>query len=769
MSEIMGYLDTQSDIQLMTNVHFIRKESKTTDLLFLLKGDAHLTIGDQKYKMTADDLVVINKSESYEILACDQEALLFYFSISDFLLSQALDSEFVWFNCHSIENPTGNYAVIRKIIFEIIDLQLFEASKTNFLQISKVYHLLNELSSLFLEESITLEKQDDRIKQITRTMKERYYENITLTDMAELVHMDVAYFSKFFKKSLGINFKDYLAQIRMNYAYQDLLQSEKTITRIAVDNGFFSVNSFNKKFKENYRDTPSEYRKKALNETMNKKQEKSAIKSSYTAYKESKGSDELVANQSFLQLDVKSLNAKPIKETWCTILNVGSAEMVLNRNVREHLGIIQQSVQFKYGRIWAIFTTKLIGDALSDYEVIDDIIDSLLELSLLPWLTINKFVSDFKESSYPLEKWNGVIQNFCRHILNRYGRQQVETWKIEIVASNPEESDSIARYAEFYQTTYDSCKKMIPELSIGGGSFVWTKNLALEKYLKEELSHCTFDYYSFVLFPYSNRYVREKRNFQRVTDPDFLQNQMNVIEQLNLDKPLYISEWSNTVSRSNILNDSLFKGAFIIKSMIDIFDHVAGLGYWLGTDLAQKNPKNYALLTGGNGLITKNSLFKPAMNAMKFFDQLKNLAVLYKDKQHLICLSEEDEFFILGHQYTHPNSLYFLKDEAHLKLSEVDTFFEEKEHEDQLVLTNIPNGTYELRIFSCLKEHGDLYGQWEKFHFSRDLRLSDLRYLEEKNTHLQTLAEVVVTEHRLVIRKILTTNEFYLINIRKRQ
>ncbi len=46
-------------------------------------------------------------------------------------------------------------------------------------------------------------EEDQRIQKITRTIKERYYENLTLTEMSEMAHMDIAYFSKFFKKKYG--------------------------------------------------------------------------------------------------------------------------------------------------------------------------------------------------------------------------------------------------------------------------------------------------------------------------------------------------------------------------------------------------------------------------------------------------------------------------------------------------------------------------------------------------------------------------------------
>lgn len=768
MSKIISYLDNQSDIRLLTDTKIAQHDLRTTDLLFLLKGTAELKIDEKRYAMKADDIVVVNKHESY-ILDCEKGSLVFYFSISDFLLSQALSVESVSFNCNSIETYSKNYDVIRKIMIEIIDLLLFENDKTNFLQLSKVYHLLNELSSLFLEQQAGEVEQDERIKQITRTIKERYYENLTLSEMARLVHMDTAYFSRFFKKTLGVNFKDYLSNIRMQHAIHDLLETDKAVTRIAIDNGFFSVNGFNRKFKEHYQQTPSDYRKQYTIEKQQPVTKSDAeVEASFREYKEMKDTDYTV-KKSCLQIDLGQQEAVPIRETWSAILNIGEAELVLNSNIRQHLSILQQNIKFHHGRIWAVFTKKLLGESLHEYEMIDEILDSLLELGLIPWLSINKIADSFKESEYSAEVWHDALRSFCMHLLNRYGRQQVARWKFEIVASDPENSDSIARYCAFYQETYAVCKELIPELPIGGATFIMTNGLEMEQLLKVKLADCTFDFYSFALFPYSNRLVREKRNFQRITDPDFLRNQVESLKQLKLTKPLYISEWSNTVSRSNLLNDSLYKGAFVVKSLIDIFDQVDGLGYWLGTDLAQKSPKHAGLLTGGNGLLNKNSLFKPAMNALKFVEQLRGSKLIYKDEQHLICSSDGDEFFVLGHQYTHPNSLYFLKDEAHLQLTELDHFFEESEYEEELVLANIPNGKYELRIFSCLKDHGDLFGQWAKFHFSRDLRSSDLSYLDAKNTHLQTLEEVQVCQRRLVIKKRLMTNEFYEINIKKKQ
>lgn len=768
MSKVIRYLDAQSDIRLIQGEELLHENVTTTDILFLLEGGAELKIDDQVFMMGSNDIVVVNKYESYQFKA-NRGSLLFYFSISDLLMSQALELEQVSFNCNSVVDPNKEYDILRNIIVDIIELFLFENERTNFIQLSKIYQLLNELTSLFLETTIDSMRPDERIQQVKSVIRKRYYENISLNEMADLVHMDSAYFSKFFKKNTGVNFKDYLSSIRLQYVLRDLIESDKAITRVAVDNGFFNVNGFNKKFKERYHQTPSEYRNQhsiSKQETIINTNEN--LKLSFEKYKETRMQDPH-QKKSFLEFSINKQEPTPIKETWRSILNIGEAKIVRNSKVREHLSILQQNLYFKYGRIWAVFTERLLGESLQEFDMLDEILDSLLDLGLIPWIGINKIAENFKESEYDLVAWSEALKNFCLHLVNRYGQQQLSTWKIEIISSSPEDSESISRYVDFYQICYRICKEWIKDISVGGGSFVVTNSLQLESLFNEELVNCNFDFYSFALFPYSNRVVKEERHFQRVTEPNFFQKQVAILNNVIRDKPLYISEWSNTVSRGNLMNDSLYKGAFVVKNLIDIHDQVDGLGYWLGTDLAQKSLKGQELLTGGNGLISKNALFKPSMNAMKFFDQLRGLKFLYKDERALICRSDEHEYFILGHKYTHPNSMYFLKDEAQLQWTELGRFFEETEYEEEIVLSNIPNGEYELRIFSCLKGHGDILGQWENFNYAKNLRVSDLTHIQRVNTPILKYEEIKVTKNQVTIRKKVTPNEIYEINLKRRQ
>ena len=66
--------------------------------------------------------------------------------------------------------------------------------------------------------------------------------------------------STLFKNTVGINFHDYLTRIRLEHALTDLATTDKTLTEIAVTNGFSDLKTFNREVKATLNRTPAEYR-----------------------------------------------------------------------------------------------------------------------------------------------------------------------------------------------------------------------------------------------------------------------------------------------------------------------------------------------------------------------------------------------------------------------------------------------------------------------------------------------------------------------------
>ncbi|WP_020619412.1 AraC family transcriptional regulator [Paenibacillus daejeonensis] len=96
-------------------------------------------------------------------------------------------------------------------------------------------------------------------------VQERFREDISLDYCADEVKMSPSAFSKAFKRITGLNFIDYLTQLRLERAKQSLRDTDKKISDVAEEVGY-QHSYFNRLFKKNEGLTPSQYRQKSREE-----------------------------------------------------------------------------------------------------------------------------------------------------------------------------------------------------------------------------------------------------------------------------------------------------------------------------------------------------------------------------------------------------------------------------------------------------------------------------------------------------------------------
>ena len=85
--------------------------------------------------------------------------------------------------------------------------------------------------------------------------------DISLDSISQIVNMAPAYFSSRFKKCFGVNFVDYVAELRMNAAKELLQDPLRSTAEIAGMVGYDSANYFTRAFKKHTGMTPTEYRR----------------------------------------------------------------------------------------------------------------------------------------------------------------------------------------------------------------------------------------------------------------------------------------------------------------------------------------------------------------------------------------------------------------------------------------------------------------------------------------------------------------------------
>jgi two-component system response regulator YesN len=122
------------------------------------------------------------------------------------------------------------------------------------------YHkdLINEIyNTIGNKDKLFVARMKDYIQK-------NYAEDITLAHMSKLFYMNSFYFSSFFKKETGENFKDYLTDIRMKEAIRLILNTDMKTYEISEKVGYNNVRQFTDKFRELYDTSPMEYKKSKL-------------------------------------------------------------------------------------------------------------------------------------------------------------------------------------------------------------------------------------------------------------------------------------------------------------------------------------------------------------------------------------------------------------------------------------------------------------------------------------------------------------------------
>ncbi|MBC6490583.1 AraC family transcriptional regulator [Flavihumibacter stibioxidans] len=104
-------------------------------------------------------------------------------------------------------------------------------------------------------------KQQARIDLIFQYTIDHYAQNITLDEIASYAGMSVPAFCNYFRKSTKKTYIEFLNEVRIGKACQQLIDTQKSISEIAYENGYNTLANFNKQFLKVRSMQPSQYRK----------------------------------------------------------------------------------------------------------------------------------------------------------------------------------------------------------------------------------------------------------------------------------------------------------------------------------------------------------------------------------------------------------------------------------------------------------------------------------------------------------------------------
>ena len=633
-----------------------------------------LEIYEKPFELKAEDVVIVNANERYRYKATG-DILFARLRIpppENMEESQAVSHRFL---CNSLVDDRKNYDELRRVLKNLLisDLHVREhADRVTYVYMSCFYELMQLLTVHFMigtpENALPKrEKNEQRLYKITQYIENNYNQTISFEALAQHMYLSEGYLSRYFKENFHMRFSDYVRKVRLEHAMEDLLYTDRPVTKIACDVGFSSVSLFNRAFKESYGETPSSFRQKSKRSAADRgTDETKALQKCHdqklteklARYLYEDGSQEIEIKQTVeerCRIDVGI--SEPQEQIWNQIINIGSAADLLKSEIQEHVILLKQALDFKYVRFWSIFSKEMLIDIEQDestynFAKLDQVLDFLLQQGMKPFFNmeektrrINKdiYTSIVYEENPLVFKNIGLFQRLMealmRHLVKRYSSEDMASWKMEVwfggyTIDGMEPFDG---YFHIFRSIYSVVKKYVPQMEVGGCGFypeeIKEARLRSRNLWKEWRSQAPRpDFISTINYAYEADSDGKDYFGYRSCDSQFLLHSIrqlkNELKEVDFDNiPIYITEWNLTVSDRNYMNDTCFQGAYIIKNVIDVCEEVGILGYFTGTDRISQYYDSVQLLYGGAGLLNKDSILKPSAFALDFLNHLLKYVV----------------------------------------------------------------------------------------------------------------------------------------------
>jgi AraC-like DNA-binding protein len=156
----------------------------------------------------------------------------------------------------------------RETIIDVVDRIVNLRQKNQFeavIELLSILHILSASSNIrllsdpgFLNETFLYKSR--RISRVFEFLCSNYEKDITLNEVADLVNMPAASFSRFFRRMTGKTFVESLNEIRLGHASRMLADTDYNIASIAYRCGFNNISNFNRTFKRKKMCVPKEFR-----------------------------------------------------------------------------------------------------------------------------------------------------------------------------------------------------------------------------------------------------------------------------------------------------------------------------------------------------------------------------------------------------------------------------------------------------------------------------------------------------------------------------
>lgn len=375
---------------------------------------------------------------------------------------------------------------------------------------------------------------------------------------------------------------------------------------------------------------------------------------------------------------------KPNDRYWTFCVGSGHAALALRKDYLDQLKRAHDELGFQRVRFHGVLDDDMkVVTRLSDYlsivpgskkvrttsfYQISVVFDELLKIGIKPFVEVGfmpgalakggRTVFYYKGNiTQPkrIAEWNALVKQFVEFLIDRYGREEVESWYFEIW-NEPDLrvvffAGSQKDYFRLYRETANTIKAVDPAIRVGGPATSQNRWIGETKQYCEQ-NGVPLDFLSTHHYPGDDigLPIFTKENISRMgfsalknpgsTVHDVINKMMYTDEKLPLikrdsmvnqavqakkeagDTPLFYTEWNVCPTCTAPLHDTAQSAAYVVKHTMDCQYIMDASSFWTFSDIFEELTFFTEPFSGSFGLMNVNGIPKPSYWAFYMMNRL---------------------------------------------------------------------------------------------------------------------------------------------------
>ncbi|HLI63229.1 MAG TPA: hypothetical protein VKV05_07500 [Terriglobales bacterium] len=374
----------------------------------------------------------------------------------------------------------------------------------------------------------------------------------------------------------------------------------------------------------------------------------------------------------------------PFPHFWEQMFGSGRAILSLRESYRHDLQSVRQITGFQYVRFHGILLDDVgvygednQGRPVYNFSYVDQIYDGLVAAGVKPFVEIG-FMPYKLASKVDLQpfwyhpnisppkdyaRWDDLITQFTKHLVDRYGLDEVATWYFEVWNEpNLDFWDGAPRqktYFDLYDHTARDIKAVSQRLRVGGpatAQAAWVGDMIRHA----QQAGVPLDFVS------THVYGNDTASNVLHTNENIPRNQMvcravkkvhdEIQSSARPDLPLIWSEYNAAYNNEVAVTDSTYMGPYLATTIAQCDGMTQIMSYWTFSDVFEEQGVVKTPFYGGFGLIAAYNLPKSSFYAMQLLHHLGEERIANSNPNVLVTKAGDGSLVIAVWNLVNPGS-----------------------------------------------------------------------------------------------------------------